>query len=138
MGGTAPSFTVQPLDGGSFRFPTGKPTAIFFSASTCGSCLPKAAAFGWIRQQFGDKVAVLGVDIDPNDTMTAFRRWIDSAGNPPISFAMDDGSQLVRAFDVKALSTVVITDAFGRVVFRSFLEDGEQTLRDALSRAGLA
>lgn len=137
VGQTAPGFSVRTLDGATFAFPTGKPTALFFTAASCGSCLPKAQAFARIQRDVGDRMAVLGVDIDPSDTVGAFRQWIDAAGSPPFAFAQDQDSQLVKAYQVRALSTVVITDGRGRVVFRSFLEDGETTLRSALAKAGL-
>lgn len=137
-GERAPAFSVRTLDGGRFGFPTGKPTAIFFTASYCGSCIPKARAFARIKADVGERIAVLGIDIDPSDTPSSFREWIAAAGNPPFAYAMDAGSRLVRAFDVRALSTVVITDGSGKVVYRSFLEDGEQVLRTALVKAGLA
>lgn len=138
VGGQAPGFSVRTIEGSTFDFPTGKPTAIFFTSASCGSCIPKAQAFARIQQQVGDRVAVLGVDIDPSDTVGAFRQWIAAAGNPPFAFAQDEDSRLVKAYRVQALSTVVITDATGRVVFRSFSEGDEATLRDALAKAGLA
>lgn len=137
VGGQAPAFSMATLSGSIFTFPAGKPTAIFFTASYCGSCLPKAQAFARIRQEVGDRVAILGVDVDPSDSESAFREWIAAAGNPAFDFAIDRDSRLVQAYDVRALSTVVIADADGRVVYRSFEESGEETLRAALTRAGL-
>jgi cytochrome c biogenesis protein CcmG/thiol:disulfide interchange protein DsbE len=137
-GEQAPSFSVGTLDGNAFAFPTGKPTAILFTASYCVPCLPKAEAFGRIQADAGDRIAVLAVSIDPSDTPASFREWIDAAGNPPLAYAIDADGRLLRAFAVRALSTVVVADGDGRVVFRSAGPDGEDTLRDAVRRAGLA
>lgn len=136
--GQAAAFSVPTLSGSTFVFPTGKPTALFFTASSCGSCLPKAEAFDRIHREVGDRVAILGVDVDPTDSESAFREWIGAAGNPGYDFAIDRNSELVRVFGVRALSTVVIADASGRVVFDSYTEGDEATFRAALARAGLA
>jgi cytochrome c biogenesis protein CcmG/thiol:disulfide interchange protein DsbE len=137
-GEQAPSFSVGTLDGNAFAFPTGKPTAILFTASWCWRCPPKAQALGRIQTDAGDRIAVLAVSIDPRDTPASFREWIDAAGNPPLAYAIDTDGRLVRAFGVRAVSTVVVADRDGTVVFRSAGPDGEDALRDAFRRAGLA
>lgn len=137
VGDRIPAFSVATLDGARFEFPNGKPTAFFFTSSFCGSCIAKAQAFDRIERDVSDRVAILGVDIDPFDTESSFRSWIDAAGEPRYDFAMDGDGRLTTLFDVIALSTVVVTDGDGEVVYRSFAEGGEQALRAALEEAGL-
>lgn len=132
-----PAFSVGTLSGGTFEFPTGRPTALYFTGSTCASCLPKAEALGRIERQAGDAVAVLGVDIDGFDTEEMFRDWITHAGSPRHAFAMDRDFHLLELFDVAALSTVIVTDGDGRLVWRSTEHATEDELRAVLRRAGL-
>src|SRR5438128_5277931 len=49
VGKVAPPFSVATLSGSTFRFPTGKPTALWFTANGCRSCIPTAEALAGIR-----------------------------------------------------------------------------------------
>lgn len=132
-----PAFSVETLSGEMFHFPTGRPTAMYFTGSTCASCLPKAEALGRIEREAGGKLAVLGVDVDGFDTEEMFRDWIDHAGSPRHAFAMDRGFELLERFDVVALSTVIVADEAGRLVWRSAGHATEADLRRVLAEAGL-
>jgi thiol-disulfide isomerase/thioredoxin len=132
-----PGFSVETLSGEVFSFPTERPTAIYFTGSTCASCLPKAAALDRIEREADGAVAVLGVDIDGFDTEEMFRDWIAHAGTPRHAFAMDSDFRLLDLFEVTALSTVVVTDGTGRLVWRSADDVGAPELRRVLARAGL-
>ena len=132
-----PAFSVGTLSGEVFAFPTGRPTAIYFTGSTCASCLPKAAALGRIEREADGAVSVLGVDIDGFDTEEMFRDWIAHAGTPRHAFAMDTDFRLLDLFEVTALSTVVVADGEGRMVWRSADDVGADELRHALVKAGL-
>lgn len=137
LGPRLPAFSVETLSGEVFSFPTERPTAIYFTGSTCASCLPKATALDRIEQAAGGAVAVLGVDIDGFDTEEMFRDWIAHAGTPRHAFAMDTDFRLLDLFEVTALSTVVVTDGTGRLVWRSADDVGAPELRRALAQAGL-
>lgn len=136
-GEVAPSFTVATLSGSTFRFPTGKPTALWFTANGCQSCLPKAQALDRIKAEAGDRLAVLGVDISPTDTESVFRSWIKEAGNPRFDFAMDRAGALTLAMGVHDTSTIVIVDGKGKVVYNSAGAADEAAFRAALVKAGL-
>lgn len=130
------AFSIGTLTGDVFSFPTGRPTALYFTGSTCASCLPKAEALDRIEREADGAVAVLGVDVDGFDTEEMFRDWIAHAGTPRHAFAMDTDFRLLDLFEVTALSTVVVTDGAGHLVWRSADEAGEPELRRALARAG--
>ena len=137
VGEVASSFSLATLSGSTFHFPTGKPTAVWFTENGCTSCIPKAQALDRIKAGFGERLAVVGVDIAPGETEATFRNWIKQVGNPRFEFAMDKGSKLTLAWGVKDTSTIVITDAAGKVVYNSLEAADEQTFRAALSKAGL-
>jgi thiol-disulfide isomerase/thioredoxin len=138
VGDVAPNFSLATLAGSTFHFPTGKPTAVWFTANGCRSCIPKAQALDRIKASVGDRLAVVGVDIAPGETESTFRDWIKEVGNPRFEFALDKGSKLAVAWGVKDTSTIVITDASGKVIYNSLEAADEQTFRAALSKAGLA
>jgi thiol-disulfide isomerase/thioredoxin len=138
VGEVAPAFSLATLAGSTFHFPTGKPTAVWFTANGCRSCIPKAQALDRIKASAGDRLAVVGVDIAPGETASTFRDWIKEVGNPRFEFALDSGGKLASAWGVKDTSTIVITDASGKVVYNSLEAADEQTFRAALSKAGLA
>lgn len=130
------AFSIRTLTGDVFSFPTGRPTAIYFTGSTCASCIPKAVALDRIERAADGAVAVLGVDIDGFDTEEMFLDWIAHAGTPRHAFAMDTDFRLLDLFEVTALSTVVVTDDAGRLVWRSADDVGETEMRRGLARAG--
>ena len=136
VGETGPRVSVATLSGSTFAVPAGKPTALF-TADGCQSCIPKAQALNRIKSEAGDRIAVLGVDINPTDTEAVFRRWIGEVGNPGFDFAMDKDGQLTLAWGVRDTSTVVIVDAAGKIVYHSAGEADEVTFRSAFASAGL-
>lgn len=138
VGKVAPSFSVTTLSGSTFRVPTDKPTALWFTANGCRSCIPKAQALDRIKADVGERLAVLGVDINPTDTESVFRAWIKEVGNPRFDFAMDQAGELTLAWGVRDTSTVVIVDGKGKVVYNSAGAANEAVFRAALAEAGLA
>jgi thiol-disulfide isomerase/thioredoxin len=130
--------SVVTLSGSTFVVPTGKPTALWFTADGCRSCIPKAQALDRIKREAGDHIAVLGVDINPTDTETVFRHWIGEVGNPDFDFALDKNGGLAVTWGVRDTSTVIILDATGKVVYHSTGAADEATFRSAFAKAGLA
>lgn len=137
VGETASRMSVVTLSGSTFVVPAGKPTALWFTADGCRSCIPKAQALDKIKSGAGDRIAVLGVDINPTDTEAIFRRWIGEVGNPQFEFAMDKNGQLAVAWEVRDTSTVIILDGAGKIVYHSTGEADEATFRSAFAKAGL-
>lgn len=138
VGESASRMSVVTLSGSTFVVPTGKPTALWFTADGCRSCIPKAQALDKIKSGAGDRIAVLGVDINPADTEAVFRRWIGEVGEPHFDFAMDKNGQLAVAWGVRDTSTVIILDGAGTIVYHSTGAADEATFRSAFAKAGLA
>lgn len=134
-GEPTPAFRVATVDGPEFTHPTGKPTVLFFMAGWCTDCLPEATALDAIERDLGDKVAILAVDADPTDPVESLRRFMATVG-ARYGFARDPEGRLTGRYGVRSLDTTVVTDAAGRMVFRDGVATDEDTLRDALRRAG--
>lgn len=137
VGDTSPRFSLA-TTAGTFAVPTGKPTALLFIASDCPSCIAPAVTLNRIERQLGDRVAVVGIDINPTDTDADLRSFIEKAGNPRYGFAVDRDGGLTTGFGIRAQATVVFTDGAGRVVERMEEESDEAAFRAALAVAGLS
>jgi peroxiredoxin len=136
VGDQAPQFVAATTTGGRFQLSPGEPAVVFFMAPTCLSCLAEAEALARVHEQYGDRLAVLGVDIDPQATAAQIQQFAQAA-RAEYGFVVDRDATLVNAFDARALDTTVITDAAGRIVFRDAVPTDEKTLRQALKKAGL-
>lgn len=137
VGERAPSFSVTTTSGTSFDFPTGKPTALLFLASGCPTCIEPAITLNRLERELGDRIAVLGIDINPTDTPADVARFIEAAQNPRYGFAIDGDGQLTLAFGIRAQATVVFTDSAGRIVERLEEQSDPAAFRAALAEAGL-
>lgn len=137
VGDKAPSFSAATTSGSTFSLPAGKPTAVFFMAGWCGTCLPEAEALAAIDKELGDRVAIVAVSADPTDSVDALRHFAGEAA-ADYGFVHDKEGALVTAFGVRALDTTFVLDAAGRIVFRDAVPTDEATLRQWLDRAGRA
>lgn len=136
-GERAPGFSVTTTSGRPFRFPTGKPTALLFIASDCPTCIAPAITLNRLERELGDRVAVLGVDINPTDTPADVARFAQRAENPRYGFAIDRDGQLTVAFGIRVQAAVVFSDSEGRIVERLEEESDPAAFRAALVKAGL-
>lgn len=137
-GGLVSPLTLTSLDGRSVSIPsTGRPGALFFTVSSCSSCIPSAQALSTLKSQLGTRADVLMVDLDPQDSSQNLRAWGDAVGNPSYPLAIDTTGNLVNQYQVQALGTTVIYDAKGRIVDR-LIEPGMGELAGAFRKAGVA
>ncbi len=126
--------SVRTISGSTFNLPAGKPAVLFFMTGECASCIEGARTLDGIERQYGDGLAVLAVDMDPGATTAAVRAFAQAAGNPRFDFARDPDGRMVSAFAVRALDTVVVTDANGVEVYRGPSTD-QASLRSAVAKA---
>lgn len=138
LGSALPLIEATALDGQAVKLTPGKPTAVFFFAGWCGTCIPEATALGRLKQEMGDKVTVVAVDVDPSDDAKTIDAFLAAAGRPTYPVVHDKTGALTQAYDVKALDVTVIADAAGTVVYRDAVPTGEDQLRTALAKAGAA
>ncbi len=137
VGDTAPDFSVPTLDGGTFTLSAqrGRPTVIFFMAYWCSTCLSEARALAQIRDEYGDRVQIIAIDVDPSSTPESLARFKRSAGAGDFVWAFDTAQTVARAYQVRSLDTTLILDANGVVVYRDEFPTPYRTLKRTLARA---
>lgn len=134
---TMPAVSLTTLEGKPVELPSGRPGALFFTVSSCLSCIPSAQALGELDATLGRQADIVWVGIDPNDPPSAVRERRRSMGNPAYPFAIDTSGTLAGRYGVTALGTTVVFDANGRIVER-LIEPGRGQLEAAFRKAGLS
>lgn len=112
----------------------GKPVAMYFVAAWCFTCIPETQAWANIYPDIKDDAEVIIFDIDANETEDDLLRFKNQAGGADHLWAMDEGSAIVRAFEIPTLDSTVIIDAEGRIAYQDFSPTGEGKLRDELAK----
>jgi peroxiredoxin len=136
VGDMAPVFEAVTTAGERVRVPAGKPTVLFFMAASCDPRV-EASALDRIVRADGQRVEVVGVDIDPAEPEADLAAFAGKVG-AAYGFVHDRDGVLARAFGVRALDSTVIVDAAGRTVYRDAAPTDEATLRTGLARAGVS
>jgi peroxiredoxin len=136
LGKVAPDFSVPTLDGKTFTLSEqrGKPTVVFFMAYWCGSCVPEGTALGQIIQEYGDKVSIVAINIDPSATWDTINQFKQAAGSGALAWAWDTDQKVTTAYQVTALDTTLILDREGRVVYRDEIPTQYETLKAELGK----
>lgn len=139
LGEIAPDFSVPTLDGGTFTLAEqrGKPTIVFFMAYWCGTCVPEGRALAQLKQEYGDSLNIVALDVDPSSTPEALTRFKEMADNGPFTWAFDAGQKVTAAYEVAALDTTLILDREGHVIYKDQWPSPYQTLKDELLKLGL-
>jgi len=136
LGKVSPDFSVPTLDGKTFTLSEqrGKPAVVFFMAYWCGSCIPEATALGKLKQEYGDKVSIAAVNIDPSATWETIEQFKQAAGNGALVWASDTDQKVTLAYQLRALDTTFILDGEGRVVYRDEIPTQYETLKAELEK----
>lgn len=139
VGEFAPDFSAPTLEGGTFSLALqrGRPTIVFFMAYWCGTCIPEGRALAQLKGEYGDRINIVALDVDPSSTPEALAQFKQAAGNGAFTWAFDTGQKVVAAYEVTALDTTLILDGDGRVVYRDQWPSPYQTLKDELVKLGL-
>ncbi|HXG41714.1 MAG TPA: TlpA disulfide reductase family protein, partial [Dehalococcoidia bacterium] len=136
-GGT-PDFAIRTVSwsgGGEFVLSQnlGRPTVLYFMAGWCASCIPETQAWGRIKQEVGERVNVLVISPDPNETEGRMLRFKRLAGvDDGLLWAMDKGGRLTQALGVVSLDTTIVLDGEGREVYRDGVPTPYSRLRQVL------
>lgn len=136
LGGLAPGFSLPTTAGSTFRFPTQRPTLVYFMAGWCGTCVPEAQALARVAPSVGSRADLVAVDADPSDSWASLRGFVAAVGTPAYVFAKDDG-KLDQAFGVNALDTTIGIDASGRVAYRNIGGLDDAGVKAALAKIGV-
>jgi thiol-disulfide isomerase/thioredoxin len=119
VGTKAPVVTVGDLDGRPVdlgAYLGKKPVLLEFWATWCPICMDLLPQLEAVKKGFGDRVALIGVNITVNDSRERVRRYLERH-RPPFLVLYDDKGVSSRAYDVPTTSYVVVIDAAGTVVY---------------------
>lgn len=139
LGEVAPDFKVPTLDGKTFTLAAqrGKPTIIFFMANWCGSCVPEGQALTRLHQEYGEKISIVALDIDPASTPEHLRRFKQAAGDGNYTWAFDRKQQVTARYKVRTLDTTLVLDQQGRIVYQDQWPSPYKALKQQLVKVGL-
>ncbi len=112
----------------------GKPTVLFAMAGWCSTCLPPARNLEALHEEFGDRVQVIAVSVDPGETEETLGRFRKAAGDPGYLWGFDRDGNVARTFELRYLDTVVVLDATGELLHKSVRPSNDE-LRQILANA---
>lgn len=143
IGQRAPDFVLADLDGNPLRLEDllGRPTILYFSAAWCTSCIPQTRELAKLKAEYGDRVHVVWIDVNPGrDTAEDLREYLDKYGHEGFLAAFDTlTGEVARRYRVRALGQTYLLDARGIVVQSGvglvFSEGFRRALQDLALRA---
>lgn len=133
-GDSASGFAATTLSGQQLTVPGGKPSVLFFFSVDCGSCGPGAQALAQ-AQEANPGANYVAVDVDPGETSADVREFLTANQAGGLAYALDTDASLTRAYQLTQLSTAVVLDATGTIVYRGVDPTPDQ-IRTALTTAG--
>lgn len=118
----------------------GRVVVVQFWATWCKPCLDGMAVMRRIAEKQGERLVVLGVNLDRADEMTAesLRSWAARESIPGRQLFDGRGweSELVRAFDVSEIPFRAAFDATGRRIAADDDKQFEKAVQQAVAAAG--
>ena len=121
--------TFTTLDGSAVRVPDDKPSVLVFLSITCADCSDAARTLARVEAatkataraaHVGTaKARFLGVDSDRDASAEVVSDFLHSVGANDLAAVLDPKYVLFRRYQVTALSTVLVIDSAGRVMFRA-------------------
>lgn len=112
----------------------GKPTVVLAIAGWCSTCITPARNLKALHEQFGDRVNVIAVSIDPGETEETLGRFRQAAGNGDYLWGFDSNGAFASAFALRYLDTVIVLDAAGNQLHKS-VRPSNSELAQVLTRA---
>lgn len=118
LGQMAPNFTLVGIDGKTFslRDYRGKVVVIDLMATWCGPCVAQMGHLKQVYSNYGDKVVIMSIDVDPNETNETIGQFKASYGDEWI-FA--SGPNVGITYEVIYIPTMYIIDQRGRIVYKN-------------------
>jgi len=110
----APSFELTTLAGETISLDAmlGQPVVVEFFATWCPSCAENAGHLTQLRDEFGDRVQIVSIGVDPWESPSSLGSFVDEHGITwPV--AVDEQGEVASDYGVGTLSTEVIVDAHG-------------------------
>lgn len=118
VGQRAPDFNLLTVDDQNYQIQDsfGAPTILYFSSTTCVSCIPKTQALAKLKETFDERLNVLWIDVDLNDSKQSLREFGMKYGHSNFVYAFDKPSNRAAiSYQVRALGTLYLLDQQGIV-----------------------
>ena len=133
VGRVAPDFTLQALDGSTFRLSEqrGKPVVLNFWATWCGPCQNELPAIQKAAEHFGDDVVFAGVD--QGEKPEVVQSFVDKLGLT-FTIPMDTDGTIGYNYGVQGLPTTFFIDRNGVVQSLWMGEMNSVTLAENIAR----
>ncbi|MFN8465983.1 MAG: TlpA disulfide reductase family protein [Caldilineaceae bacterium] len=133
VGRVAPDFTLQALDGTTFRLSEqrGKPVVLNFWATWCGPCQNELPAIQKAAEHFGDDVVFVGVD--QGEKSEVVQSFADKLGLT-FTIPMDTDGTIGYNYGVQGLPTTFFIDRNGVVQSLWMGEMNSVTLAENIAR----
>ena len=106
------------LDGAGVDVPGSRPSALFFFSVECGACGPGAQSLAEAQKAVGAKANFVAVNVNPGDTDGDINGFLRDNQAKQLALIRDTNARLLQAYQVTQLSTAVILNASGQVVYR--------------------
>ena len=130
----ATRFTATTVQGGTVHVPSPKPTVVFFFSVECGSCGPESGVLADVQKENPNAANFVVVDVAPTETAATIRSFLAQNHAATMAYTIDTNAQLIGAYNVQALSTAVVLDSTGNVVYTG-VDPGASVIRAALVKA---
>ena len=135
MSAVGGEFTAQTTDGEQIPVPGTKPSVLFFFSIECGVCGPATKMLAEVQRSAPDAANFVKVDVANYETAPEIESFLAEYEASSLAYTIDTDARLITAYEVSQLSTAVVLDASGRIVF-SAVEPNEAQIRVALLEAG--
>lgn len=122
-----PTADDSAFDAASLR---GKPTLVLFASPTCGHCMVELPAAE--KAAAAEKANMVAVFVVGNKQHAAAVKKSKQLTSPVL---VDEGGELRKRYDIKGVPFTVVLGPDGRAIEAYRGEQGEATLREALSDA---
>jgi thiol-disulfide isomerase/thioredoxin len=119
VGSKAPTVVINDLEGRPVELASvigKKPVLLEFWATWCSLCKELLPQLEALRSRYGDRLAMVGVNVTVNDSKSRVRRYL-AEHKPAFQVLYDDRGAGARAFDVPGTSFIVVLDRHGTVVY---------------------
>jgi thiol-disulfide isomerase/thioredoxin len=134
MGSTAPSATLQTLDGKTVDLAevAKGPAVIEFWATWCENCAHLLPAMKKAQSTYGNRVKFVAVAVSVNQSVNRVKLHVAKFGVPGEQL-FDTKGDATGKWDVPATSYVVVLDKRGKVVYTGV--GGDQNIEAAIRKA---
>lgn len=130
---TGRSFTVRTLAGGAIQLPGKRPSVLLFFSVGCGACGPAAQSLAQAQAAAPGAADFAVVDVAGHETADDIKQFLSDYEAPDLGYAIDTDGSLVSGYKVTQLSTVLIVEPDGAIVFRA-VEPSAETIRAELGK----